>query len=233
MRSADRLSNRIHKMTRGVDMFLNRTRTNKERLTADGAGYQNTPLGVTSQTGTNANQVIREPNGTAVALRVGGVSYYYIADRHGSIISLASSTGIERNHYSYDPYGASRTKTEAVVNPWQYIGGELDTTGLYHLQNRYYDPLISRFTQPDPSGEEANNYLYAGSNPINRIDPSGLSWKSWATRLGRWVPPLCMYWKSTDQYDINTWRDDTYDFVDCTTGIGWISELNWSDEEAH
>jgi RHS repeat-associated protein len=146
---------------------------NKERLTADGTGYQNTPLGVTSQTGTNANQVIREPNGTAVALRVGGVSYYYIADRQGSIISLVSSTGIERNHYSYDPYGVSRTKTEAVTNPWQYIGGELDVSGLYHLQNRYYDPTLGRFTQPDPSGQEENVYLYSEGCPSSNSDPTG------------------------------------------------------------
>ncbi|WP_430739067.1 RHS repeat-associated core domain-containing protein [Streptomyces aureocirculatus] len=33
---------------------------------------------------------------------------------------------------------------------------------------------MTRFTQPDPSGQEKNPYLYAEGDPVNRIDPSGL-----------------------------------------------------------
>lgn len=147
---------------------------NKERTAFDGSGYQNTALGITAQTGTGASTLVREPNGTAVALVVGGVSNYFIADRQGSTISLVSATGVQRNKYSYDPYGVSRAKTETVTNPWQYIGGQLDaSTGLYHLQARYYDPTIGRFTQPDPSGQEANSYAYASGDPVNMSDPSG------------------------------------------------------------
>ncbi|MFJ5273796.1 hypothetical protein [Streptomyces sp. NPDC088358] len=29
------------------------------------------------------------------------------------------------------------------------------------------------FTQPDPSGQEQNPYLYAEGDPVNRIDPNG------------------------------------------------------------
>ncbi|MEU8295181.1 RHS repeat-associated core domain-containing protein [Streptomyces pseudogriseolus] len=35
-------------------------------------------------------------------------------------------------------------------------------------------PTLGRFTQPDPSGQETNPYLYAGGDPINRMDPTGL-----------------------------------------------------------
>ena len=45
---------------------------------------------------------------------------------------------------------------------------------MYHLGARYYDPNIGRFTQPDPSGQEKNPYLYAEGDPVNRIDPNGL-----------------------------------------------------------
>ncbi|MDW4903673.1 RHS repeat-associated core domain-containing protein, partial [Streptomyces californicus] len=31
-----------------------------------------------------------------------------------------------------------------------------------------------RFTQPDPSGQEANPYLYTAGDPVNRTDPTGL-----------------------------------------------------------
>ncbi|MFJ4343673.1 RHS repeat-associated core domain-containing protein, partial [Streptomyces sp. NPDC088915] len=54
--------------------------------------------------------------------------------------------------------------------------GYQDPTGLYHLAARYYDANIGRFTQPDPSGQETNPYLYAEGDPVNRIDPSGLGW---------------------------------------------------------
>lgn len=40
---------------------------------------------------------------------------------------------------------------------------------------RYYQPELGRWTQPDPSGQEANAYLYVGGNPANFVDPSGLS----------------------------------------------------------
>ncbi|WP_344532285.1 RHS repeat-associated core domain-containing protein, partial [Streptomyces albiaxialis] len=41
---------------------------------------------------------------------------------------------------------------------------------------RYYDTRTGRFTQPDPSGLEANPYLYAAGDPTNLTDSSGLYW---------------------------------------------------------
>ena len=159
----------------GAHSFAYAGEGNKERTVFGQAGYQNTALGVTTQTGAGANTVVREPDGTPVAVRVGGASFYFVADRQGSTISLVDAAGVPRNAYSYDPYGAPRSKTEAVANPYRYIGGQYDTTtGLYHLQARYYDPTLGRFTQPDPSGQEANTCLYASANPIVFVDFSGL-----------------------------------------------------------
>jgi uncharacterized protein RhaS with RHS repeats len=39
---------------------------------------------------------------------------------------------------------------------------------------RYYQPELGRWTQPDPSGLDANAYAYVGGDPINNIDPLGL-----------------------------------------------------------
>ncbi len=44
---------------------------------------------------------------------------------------------------------------------------------------RYYQPELGRWTQPDPSGQEANAYLYVGGNPVNRVDPNGTNPFSW------------------------------------------------------
>ena len=46
----------------------------------------------------------------------------------------------------------------------------------YWLTVRSYDPALERFLEPDPSEIEGLfNYIYAGDNPADRIDPSGLS----------------------------------------------------------
>lgn len=37
------------------------------------------------------------------------------------------------------------------------------------------DPTIGRWTQPDPSDFEANSYAYAACNPLNFVDPGGLT----------------------------------------------------------
>jgi hypothetical protein len=40
---------------------------------------------------------------------------------------------------------------------------------------RYYNPNYGRFTQPDPTRQEANPYAYANGDPINGSDPTGAS----------------------------------------------------------
>ena len=46
---------------------------------------------------------------------------------------------------------------------------------------RDYDAYTGRWTAKDPigfGGGQANLYAYVGSDPVNRIDPSGLDWRS-------------------------------------------------------
>jgi RHS repeat-associated protein len=81
--------------------------------------------------------------------------------------------------------------SEPVAQPYRFAGGYQDPTGLYHLEHRYYDANIGRFTQPDPSGQEKNPYLYAEGDPINRIDPDGLlsfgDVADWLDKSNDWV----------------------------------------------
>ncbi|WP_435812018.1 RHS repeat-associated core domain-containing protein [Streptomyces massasporeus] len=95
--------------------------------------------------------------------------------RAGNVLGLVDDAGKRTHTYAYGPTGLPRgTTTEAVPQPHRYAGTYLDPTGLYKMGHRYYDPSLGRFTQPDPSGQEANPYLYAAGDFINNTDPSGL-----------------------------------------------------------
>jgi len=50
-------------------------------------------------------------------------------------------------------------------------------TGLHYNWHRYYDPSTGRYLTPDPIGLAGgiNLYFYAANNPINAIDPFGLT----------------------------------------------------------
>ncbi|WP_376741163.1 RHS repeat-associated core domain-containing protein [Streptomyces galbus] len=118
----------------------------------------------------------REPGGTLNSMTTGGRSYYYLTDAIGSVIGLVDVDGNKVDTYAYSPRGVRllAQSTEPVAQPYRFAGNYQDPTGLYHLKARYYDANIGRFTQPDPSGQEKNPYLYAEGDPVNRIDPNGL-----------------------------------------------------------
>jgi RHS repeat-associated protein len=116
--------------------------------------------------------------------------YYY--DGLGSTVALADSAGRVVNRYAYDPFGAvSPDSTEAVPNPFRYLGrlGILDDgNGLLYMRARYYAPALGRFLTRDPVGwlgGSWNLFSYAGNNPVNHADPTGLTCGYGSTE---WVP---------------------------------------------
>lgn len=147
--------------------------SNDERVTAGTTGYQTGPLGLASQTGGGTTYWTRDPTGSLVSERVGSAHYYYAFDGIGSVVALLDASGNAADTYSYDPYGNTRASTGGVANPFQYTGGYHDPDGLYHYGARYYDTALGRFTQQDPTAQEANLYAYAMNDPINRVDPTG------------------------------------------------------------
>lgn len=99
----------------------------------------------------------------------------FVPDLLGSVVAtMASSTGT-LSRFGYRPYGAST----APATPFGFTGQRLDVEagGIYYFRARAYSPRLGRFLQPDPIGYDGglNLYAYVGNDPLNLIDPEGLS----------------------------------------------------------
>jgi RHS repeat-associated protein len=96
--------------------------------------------------------------------------------RHsGDTPLIFSATGSVVTTYRYDAFGAVRSQSSPHDNRWLFAGEQRDAeSGYDYLRNRYYDPEVGRFLSVDPV--TADRYVYAGANPVSRIDPLGLCW---------------------------------------------------------
>lgn len=98
---------------------------------------------------------------------------------------ITDSTGAKVQTVTYYPFGGTRTNqspsTPAIDVPYKYTGKELDSTGLYYYEARYYDPILARFISadtivPNPRDlQSLNRYSYVENNPLRYVDPSGHS----------------------------------------------------------
>ena len=105
--------------------------------------------------------------------QTGSTTEYFLGDALGPVRQLADTVGAVTLTQSYAPYGETVSSVGSGSSIYQFAGESRDANGLTYLRARYLDSNTGRFTQKDPSRLEANLYLYAGANPVNRIDPSG------------------------------------------------------------
>ena len=108
-----------------------------------------------------------------------GVTYRVFTDSVGSPrLVVNAQTGEIAQRLDYDEFGQVLVDTQPGFQPFGYAGGLYDpATGLVHFGLRDYDPEIGRWTTPDPlrfASGSMNWYEYAGSQPVNRVDPLGL-----------------------------------------------------------
>jgi len=123
-----------------------------------------------------------------VTMTRGGTTYYYHADRLGSVVNLTNAAGDVVESYLYDAFGQPAS-VSSVGNPYLFAGAMYDEdTGLYNRRMRYYSPALGRFMQPDPIGfwADANLYRYVKNNPLRFVDPLGLVQQPWYQRAWNW-----------------------------------------------
>ena len=83
----------------------------------------------------------------------------------------------------YQPFGEVRNPSGATPGTTNYEneqwngGDRLAAFGVVNLGARLYDPVIGRFLSRDPvfdAGNKFNPYAFAGNDPVNQSDPSGM-----------------------------------------------------------
>ena len=107
--------------------------------------------------------------------------YLYNKDIQGSTSSLVKEDGSADATYQYTDFGETTIQgDDQAKNEVCYTGGIYDqSTGLYYLNARYYNPEDGRFMTEDSYRGEIMNpeighlYVYCANNPVNYVDPSG------------------------------------------------------------
>jgi RHS repeat-associated protein len=123
------------------------------------------------------NSYIYGPGGLPVEqISSGGTILYLHHDQQGSTRMLTSSTGAKEASFTYDAYGNTTGTTGTAKTPLGYNAQYTSSdTGLIYLRARTYDPATVQFLSVDPMvGVTRAPYNYAGDNPLNYADRSGL-----------------------------------------------------------
>ena len=101
---------------------------------------------------------------------------FHQLDGLGNVIGTFQSGTLSQG-VTYDSWGAPTLQGNGDNRLlWKGLMWEGDIVSLYYMRNRWYDPELGRFLSEDPLGfgSVANLYTFAGNDPVDGQDPSGL-----------------------------------------------------------
>ena len=101
---------------------------------------------------------------------------YHHDDHLGSTRVCTDASGVSTGACDYEPFGEVQPGTTcSVPTAFRFAGMRFDSdTGLYHTPFRQYDPNQARWMGVDAI-PGSNRFEYVLSDPVNMVDPSGLS----------------------------------------------------------
>ena len=113
----------------------------------------------------------------------GGSVTYPAFDRIGNLWTQDAAGKSQTFYEDFTGFGSLTALGGGNASPFRFGGGlgcQSDAdTGLVLMGHRYFDPRLGRFITQDPAGDGENWYSYAGNDPANKTDPSGLEPQTW------------------------------------------------------
>ena len=127
-------------------------------------------------------------NGLLATIDSQGTTRHHHVDHLGSPRLVTNSSRFEEARHNYYPFGEEATDPFADPNRIKFTGHERDlnldgqtTDDLDYMHARFFNPNLGRFLSVDPIGgqpglsQSFNRYAYTLDNPVNLVDPRGLS----------------------------------------------------------
>ena len=113
-------------------------------------------------------------------LTIDGMPYVPCYDNNGNITRYLDSSGATVAQYTYDSFGRTISATGPLADafPHRFSTKYFDhETGLYYYGYRYYSPVLMRWLNRDPIGEDGGLNLHsaAKNNLLSQFDVLGMS----------------------------------------------------------
>jgi RHS repeat-associated protein len=149
--------------------------------------YRNglSPVAVLDSTGALAARFVyvTRPNTPDFMVLANGTVFKFLNDERGTPRAIGNAaTGAVAQYVTYDEFGTPTVVLNSSafppwVQPFGFAGGLYDEdTKLVRFGARDYEAQTGRWLAKDPAlfgGGQTNLYVYAGNDPINRVDRDG------------------------------------------------------------
>lgn len=118
--------------------------------------------------------------GRIIHTSAGYAPLYFVRDYLGSVRAVVNERGQRLEANDYYPFGGRWNDPQRFVTDNRYLfnGKEWQPTGGLNVLDygaRHYDPTLGRWFNPDPAMQFINPYTFCGNDPINYVDPDGMS----------------------------------------------------------